>query len=271
MAGEGSGNPDMIMDGVTHQIECLYNLNRVNEARAFLDTILDFIDLDLPHVREMLADAYVMADDVNYFYNWYRQNLSQKEANEGDQIMVYGLLCFNRNVEAREVFDNTFPALTSSHHFTYALGHIPKLIPDKGQRETCYKAILERSQNAIADSSEQGALLEWYEISLQAQYCLEDTSGFEKTTQAMTQTYPEATQRDLNFFERLVDRDNPKWKERKIFGIGLSKTGTTSLSKALTLLNFSTAHWTNPYSHDLLVKKDIPLFESLTDISISYQ
>lgn len=271
LAGERSDDPDMIVDGMTHQVEYLYNLNRVDEARAFLDDIHESIDLDRPQVREMLADAYVMSDDINYFYDWYKQNLFQREANEGDQILIYALLCNNRNNEAREVFDKIFPALRSLHHFTYALQHIPELIGDRSQRKFYYQTILERSQNAIADSSELSAHIAWYEISLQAHYCLNDTLGFEKTTNAMAQIDPEIAQRHIDFLERLLDIDNPKWKEKKVFGIGLSKTGTASLSKALALLNFSTAHWTNPYSHDLLTKEDIPLFDSLTDISISYQ
>lgn len=100
---------------------------------------------------------------------------------------------------------------------------------------------------------------------------MNDTAGFDGTAREMAQVHPEAAQKHLDFSDRLLDRDNVKWKEDKVFGIGLSKTGTSSLSKALTLLNFSTAHRTNPYSHDLLTKEDIPLFDSLTDVSISYQ
>ncbi len=268
LAGESSGDPDMVAEGMTNQIEYLYRLSRVDEARAFLKNIPDSVDLDQPQVREILADIYIMADDTNYFYDWYRQNLFHREANAGDQILVYALLCHNRNSEARTVFEKTFPALASLEHFTYALQHIPKLIEDRGQREFYYRTILERCSGATMDSSEQ---IEWYEIQLKTLYCLNDISRFENTAHAMAQVYPEDAQQHLDFLERLKDRNNPKWRENKVFGIGLSKTGTSSLSKALTLLDFSTAHWTNPYSHDLLMKEDIPLFDSLTDITVSYQ
>lgn len=271
LVGERSYNPEMVVNGMIRQIEYLYYVGRVDEARAFLDNIPDSINLNQSYIREMLADAYVMVDDIEYFYNWYKQNLLHREANEGDQILVYALLCHNRNSEAREILEKTLPSLTSLDHFKYALQHIPKLIGERDQRKPHYQAVLERSLNAIADSTESSNHAAWYEISLQAHYCLDDTKGFERTAHIMAQTYPEASQRHLVFLEKMLDVDNPKWKENKVFGIGLSKTGTSSLSKALALLNFSTAHWTNPYSHDLLTKGDIPLFDSLTDISISHQ
>lgn len=269
--GEHLNDPEMIGNGVIRQVEYLYYLDRVDEARTFLDALPESIDIDEPKMREMLTDAYVMVNDVEYFYSWYKKNLFNRGANEGDQILIYALLCRNRNSEALEVFDKIFPALTTSNHFTQALRHIPKIIAEQNQRTPYYQSILERSQSVIANSGEQSAQAEWYEISLQAHYSLDDTSGFEKTAHAMAMVDPEAAQTHLVFLKRLLDIDNPKWKENKVFGIGLSKTGTSSLSKALTLLDFSTAHWTNPYGHDLLTKEDIPLFDSLTDISISHQ
>lgn len=152
--GERLDDPDMVLNGAIHQIEHLYDLNRIDEARAFLDDIPNSVDLDQPQVREMLVDAYVLADDTIYFFDWYKQSLLQREANEGDQILVYALLCHNRNNEAREVFDKIFPALSSVQNYTYALQHIPKLITDKTQREFYYRTILERSQNEISDSND---------------------------------------------------------------------------------------------------------------------
>jgi len=271
LEGERANDPDMVVTGVVHQIEYLNYLGQYDDARAFLDTLPSLIDLDQPRMREMIADAYVMVDDVDYFYDWYKQNLFDKEANEGDQILVYALLCHYRNSEALEVFDKIFPALTSSNHLTYALQHIPKLIEDQNERKSYYQTILEKSQNGIVAQSEPNTQSAWHATALQAQYCLNDISGFERTANALAGIDSEVAQPHLDFLERLQDKDNPRWREKKVFGIGLSKTGTSSLSSALTLLNFSTAHWTNPYSHDLLTEGDIPLFDSLTDISISHQ
>jgi hypothetical protein len=57
----------------------------------------------------------------------------------------------------------------------------------------------------------------------------------------------------------------------KIFCIGLSKTGTTSLHKALEQMGFMSAHWTNPITGQLLGDDDIPYFDALSDTPISYR
>jgi tetratricopeptide (TPR) repeat protein len=57
--------------------------------------------------------------------------------------------------------------------------------------------------------------------------------------------------------------------ELKIFGIGLSRTGTRSLSEALQILGFEAAHWTNPLTHQILGVSDAALFDACTDICIS--
>jgi len=57
--------------------------------------------------------------------------------------------------------------------------------------------------------------------------------------------------------------------ERKVFGIGLSRTGTTSLANALTILGIDAAHWTNPLTHQILSDMDFFLFGACTDCSVS--
>ncbi|MES2013540.1 MAG: sulfotransferase family protein [Pseudomonadota bacterium] len=58
---------------------------------------------------------------------------------------------------------------------------------------------------------------------------------------------------------------------QKVFGIGLSKTGTTTLHEALSQLGLQSAHWTNSMTGQLLGDDDIPLFDALSDTSISYR
>lgn len=271
MIGEYSGDSELVVKCVLKQIECLKKLDRVTESRKFLENILSLVDLGQPKIREMINDAYVEIDDVDYYFAWYQQNLFSREPNEGDQILIYALLCHNRNNDARNVFDKIFPVLSKPAHLVHALRHIPKLIQNQNQREVYYRAILERSKDSLTNISEPSSLSVWYEILLQAQYCLNDVSGFDETVTLLSKINPDSAKKHLDFLDRLRDRSNPQLRRGKIFGIGLSKTGTSSLSKALTLLGFSTAHWTNPYSHDLLTQDDIILFDSLTDISISYQ
>lgn len=57
--------------------------------------------------------------------------------------------------------------------------------------------------------------------------------------------------------------------EPKVFGIGLSRTGTQSLTEALRILGVDAAHWTNPLTYQLIGPADIYLFGACTDISVA--
>jgi len=57
--------------------------------------------------------------------------------------------------------------------------------------------------------------------------------------------------------------------DKRVFGIGLSRTGTTSLAEALKMLGLQTAHWTNPLTHQILADTDFYLFDACTDCSVS--
>lgn len=59
------------------------------------------------------------------------------------------------------------------------------------------------------------------------------------------------------------------FREQKIFGIGLSKTGTTSLSSALTMLGVDNGHYTNPLTRQLLSDVDFFMFGGATDTPVT--
>lgn len=60
----------------------------------------------------------------------------------------------------------------------------------------------------------------------------------------------------------------PEAAPPKVFGIGLSRTGTTSLCNALSMLGYSSIHWANPLTLELIGEDDIPLFDAFTDITV---
>ena len=62
----------------------------------------------------------------------------------------------------------------------------------------------------------------------------------------------------------------PDYLAPKIFGIGLSRTGTSSLNKALKILGYHSIHWFNPHTNTLIEDQDYLLFDGFTDISVSY-
>jgi tetratricopeptide (TPR) repeat protein len=69
--------------------------------------------------------------------------------------------------------------------------------------------------------------------------------------------------------DRLAKPRSEVFQEAKVFGIGLSRTGTTSLSVALTALGIDTVHWTNPLTHQLLSGVDFFMFGASTDCCVS--
>jgi hypothetical protein len=69
--------------------------------------------------------------------------------------------------------------------------------------------------------------------------------------------------------ERLARPRREIFLERKIFGIGLSKTGTMSLHEALMRLGIDSAHWANPLTREMLSDADIFLFGASSDICVS--
>ena len=61
----------------------------------------------------------------------------------------------------------------------------------------------------------------------------------------------------------------PDFAAPRIFGIGLSKTGTSSLGRALETLGFLHAHFQNPFSNEILSEEDFYLFDAATDTPVS--
>ena len=60
----------------------------------------------------------------------------------------------------------------------------------------------------------------------------------------------------------------PDFNREKVFGIGLSKTGTTSLTRALDRLGFHAMHYTNALTGEVLKVEDAFLFDALGDTPV---
>ncbi len=71
--------------------------------------------------------------------------------------------------------------------------------------------------------------------------------------------------------EKCKSPNFPDFGAQKVFGIGLSRTATSSLNQALKIIGFHSIHWLNPHTQALICDKDFLLFDGFTDISVSYQ
>ncbi len=57
----------------------------------------------------------------------------------------------------------------------------------------------------------------------------------------------------------------------KVFCIGLSKTGTTSLRAALERLGLVSAHWADPLTNTLLGPEHAPLYDGFCDVTVAWR
>lgn len=105
------------------------------------------------------------------------------------------------------------------------------------------------------------------------QLALGDHSEFSSSVQSLgSSAYAQAPCDNLNRVrQKIVSERFPDFEREKIFGIGLSRTGTLSLNSALNRLGFHAIHWTNPMTMDLIDRDDFLLFDAFTDISVSHQ
>jgi tetratricopeptide (TPR) repeat protein len=61
----------------------------------------------------------------------------------------------------------------------------------------------------------------------------------------------------------------PDWTRPKVFGIGMPKTGTTTLASALQILGFEIVDFRNTLTMELWCEEDLHLFDAFTDSPVS--
>jgi tetratricopeptide (TPR) repeat protein len=83
-----------------------------------------------------------------------------------------------------------------------------------------------------------------------------------------------STERDLDgrgllaVASKLSGPSFPDYHAPKVFGVGLAKTGTSSLAAALTVLGFHTLHSFNPLTREMISEDDLLLFDAFTDAPV---
>lgn len=100
------------------------------------------------------------------------------------------------------------------------------------------------------------------------QLALRDYSGFLQTSSRIGTRESKRTHvPDLvSVAGALQDSRFPDFYKQKVFGIGLSRTGTTTLAAALCTLGLNALHWTNPLTGELIGEADLHLFDAFTDL-----
>jgi hypothetical protein len=108
-------------------------------------------------------------------------------------------------------------------------------------------------------------------LALRLRLALRDYDGYIALLEASCNKDSEesALMRQLREIGRRLQAEKfPDFDTPKVFGIGLSKTGTTSLTAALGILGLHCAHYTNDLTCEILTIDDALLFDALTDIPV---
>lgn len=191
-----------------------------------------------------------------------------------DANVVFTFIQCNRTRDAAKAYADSFDARAALPNYQTLVRHA-SLIFRGEEKAFWFRKIHDRAAELLESTTTPGKnqrnrmLLQT--ARLNALYGLEDVEGFAAVARDFHTEFPEQGQRHLEMAERLKNPQDPKYHKNKIFGIGLSKTGTTSLTRALDIMGFSAAHYFNNYSGELLAQRDIALYDALTDTPVSYQ
>lgn len=178
------------------------------------------------------------------------------------------LITCNRVDDARQIFDRILPELPNGPAMVRALS-IVALAYDDDERPARYRQIADLAKRQLALGDEDPAPL--HRARIGAAFGTRDIDLMREVISFAMVADPITTAPARKILRRLETLDDPAHRRGKVFCIGLSKTGTTSLTSALSMLGYSAAHWSNPYTSELLDDRDLLLFDALSDTPITWQ
>lgn len=141
------------------------------------------------------------------------------------------------------------------------------LIPQafEGWARTSRLIALEQRLDGVTDADSTQQAEQAYVLRMRIKLALRDHPAFLRLQGTNPDRSEPRRRRYARLAEILVRRPFPDHNAEKIFGVGLPKTGTTSLHVALGELGFLSAHYTNDFTGEVLTFEDYFLFEALTD------
>ncbi|HWA91124.1 MAG TPA: sulfotransferase [Rhizomicrobium sp.] len=182
-------------------------------------------------------------------------------ADAGNGAFIEGMRLLSRLGEyerARRRLVKAVPQAADPEEIEILFRGVGELV-EAGSRGVLWEQLLERARPLSAE-------LELRLLLAQERFA-QFRRRFDETRGAL------ADSRNFVQLERVRARlDKPRaevFAEPKIFGIGLSRTGTRSLTEALRILDIDAVHWVNPLTYQLIGAGDVYLFGACTDISVA--
>ncbi|MDG2273197.1 MAG: sulfotransferase [Halioglobus sp.] len=136
------------------------------------------------------------------------------------------------------------------------------------QRPRLIRELFCRTEEAMKTSTQNLEILK-----ADLHLALDDYNGFIQAVEQISQL--ETVPKEFPALERIARKfsngDTHNTNAFKVFGIGLSRTGTSSLNAALRRIGYDAIHWLNPRTRRVVSAIDFPLFDAFSDITVSYQ
>jgi tetratricopeptide (TPR) repeat protein/lipopolysaccharide biosynthesis glycosyltransferase len=175
------------------------------------------------------------------------------------------LIALRRLPEARAIFAQAIGGSKDPAVLTSLLEFAARLFEGWSRTDT-FLALLERA-NLLESSCAHGADSQITALRLRLLLALRNYEGFLRTFDSVADARRfGAHQSDLKAVAAALRRPRSvDYRMPKVFGIGLSRTGTTSLAAAMSALGFSTAKWINRLTGEVIGEDDFHLFDAFVD------
>jgi tetratricopeptide (TPR) repeat protein len=177
------------------------------------------------------------------------------------------LIMLRRLPEARSYLSRLLQATGDPAVMAILFEFVPRLF--EGWRRTETWLAIARKVDQMAASGRRAAAPSLATLRLRLFLALRDYEGFRAAFELAKDTRCFGVH-ETNIRAAAAALRHPAFPDHKrprIFGIGLPKTGTTTLATALATLGFATLDWLNPLTGELINDDDLHLFEAFTDAS----
>ncbi|MFK5922829.1 MAG: sulfotransferase [Verrucomicrobiota bacterium] len=246
---------------------------RHKEAIQIYRQLVDIQGGVTPYIIQGLSRVFLDSGNSEDLVKEYQSGALKSDVGTVDDLdVVTSLVRSNRITNARVIFDLVTKRLKDALALDRCLSLIPILF-DGSERTRrllkCEEAVSERLDKFPKNFESDLLLI----VQLGALLALRDYERF-KSCSAKLDDSSNISGRLRSFVEvrrRLCNQGLSTFKPAKVFVIGLSKTGTSSLSTALDILGFSTVHFVNPLTREIISYDDFHLFDAFADTPVSFQ
>ena len=248
----------------TGRATALLELGQFDAARMALDELLRLDPWNLYALRSMVRLECAMGQ--------HRQGLQQLRASPFATAEVPALFATKSQLlTALGMFDEARESFALWMKYAIDLDVLEMLFPEAPRLYDNWALIrirldlLQKLNELSLKDNARGDLLR-----ARLQLALKNYTAFQTTAGRIGRRHSKAAldQRVVEVAAASKDMAAPDFAQLKVFGIGLSKTGTSSLSKALSQLGLRSLHWINPLTCDVIAEHDLYLFDAFTDIPV---